>query len=312
MTRRTLISLSAAAAAGLAQTQVEKHQRIVIAGPGGGDIMMWHGEGGPGFPHEFGPNTFEFIASEKMGFEASPIKGAPYSAEGVTETTQVLADGNRISRKNTSVFYRDSEGRTRREQSLAALGPWASKGAPHQTIMINDPVAGVHYVLDPEARTARKMAVPEMKTAAAKMGVAQFKARTAEGGVGGFHKGMAIHFEKALPAGKGPKPRMESLGKRMIEGVEAEGTRTTLTIPAGQIGNDRPIEVVSEHWFSEQLKTVVMSKRSDPRQGETTYRLTNIRLAEPLRSLFEAPPDYTIKEEANVIRKKMTMPKPPQ
>ena len=89
---------------------------------------------------------------------------------------------------------------------------------------------------------------------------------------------------------------VEQLGKQTIEGVEAEGTRATTTIPAGEIGNERPIVITSERWYSPELQTVVMTRRSDPRQGETTYRLTNINRSEPPRSLFEVPADYTIKE----------------
>jgi len=88
----------------------------------------------------------------------------------------------------------------------------------------------------------------------------------------------------------------EQLGKQNIEGVEAEGTRTTVTIPAGEIGNERAIEIVSERWFSPELQLVVMTRNSDPRTGETTYKLTNINRAEPAKSLFEVPSDYTIKE----------------
>ena len=100
----------------------------------------------------------------------------------------------------------------------------------------------------------------------------------------------------------GAPGKTESLGKRNIEGVVAEGTRTTTTIPAGDMGNDRPIEIVSERWLSPELQTVVMTRNNDPRFGETTYRLTNIVRAEPPRSLFEVPPDYQVKEIKGDVR----------
>lgn len=86
----------------------------------------------------------------------------------------------------------------------------------------------------------------------------------------------------------------EDLGTQNIEGVEAQGTRTTTTIPAGAVGNERPIEVVYERWFSKELQLVVMSKNSDPRTGESTYRLTNIVRNEPDPSLFAVPTSYRI------------------
>jgi hypothetical protein len=103
--------------------------------------------------------------------------------------------------------------------------------------------------------------------------------------------------------------RTESLGKHNIGGVEAEGTKTTVTIPAGEIGNERPIEIVSERWYSPELQTVVMTRHSDPRFGETSYRLANIDRSEPARSLFEVPAGYTI-EEGPKPGQKMRMMKP--
>jgi hypothetical protein len=88
----------------------------------------------------------------------------------------------------------------------------------------------------------------------------------------------------------------ESLGKQMIEGVEAEGTRITQTIPAGAMGNERPIEVSHERWYSQELQLDVMVKWVDPRSGESTQRLTNISRGEPDASLFQPSSDYTIRE----------------
>ena len=98
------------------------------------------------------------------------------------------------------------------------------------------------------------------------------------------------------PAPPGDDVATEALGKKSIEGVEAEGTRTVVTIPAGKIGNDRPIKIVSERWYAPALQIVVLSSHNDPRLGEHTYRLTNITRAEPARSLFEVPANYTIEQ----------------
>ncbi len=88
--------------------------------------------------------------------------------------------------------------------------------------------------------------------------------------------------------------RTEQLGTQNIEGVNAEGTRTITTIPAGAIGNERPIEMIYEKWYSKELDLVVMSKNSDPRFGEQTYRLTNIIRSEPDPSLFSVPNGYKL------------------
>ena len=95
-----------------------------------------------------GEDTVFFISSE-MSFDGKVVKGAPYSAQAITETTRTLGDGNKIKNKTTASIYRDGEGRTRREQELGAVGPWAVSGEPQQTVFINDPVTGVNYILDP-------------------------------------------------------------------------------------------------------------------------------------------------------------------
>ena len=201
-----------------------------------------------------------------------PVTGAPYSAEITTEILQQLADGNRIERRTTSSVARDSEGRVRREQQLAAIGPILPQGAS-QIVTINDPVAKVHYSLD----AARKVAFqsPMMFT------------KRIEGGVRAYAPAKSAEIQEA---------RTEALGTRDIEGLQADGTRTTVTIPAGAIGNVAPIEIVSERWFSPELKTVVLSRRSDPRFGETTYRLERIVRTDPPAELFQVPADFTIEK----------------
>ena len=103
---------------------------------------------------------------------------------------------------------------------------------------------------------------------------------------------------------------------RSIEGVQAEGLRVTTTIPAGDIGNEQPIQIVNERWYSPELQVVVMTRHSDPRFGETTYRLTNISRTEPAATLFQVPSDYTIKEGPGVgggvrTMRRKTAPPPP-
>lgn len=304
------------------EKQVVLQRETVIQGPGG--------PAGPPPPD----HTFVFVSSE-MNFDGKLVKGAPYSAQAVTETTQTLGDGNRIVNKSAAAVYRDSEGRTRREQTLRTIGPFATAGEAPQTIFINDPVAGVNYALDSRTMVARKMAPMKF----------EFKFGNLPDGVkpvGGAHKGVAterieVHpqvFISPAPSpsqgttarvcegvgcnteivispslsgtgggmvmqwhgGSEKRGKTEPLGKQTIEGVEAEGTRNVTTIPAGEIGNERAIEIVFERWYSPELQTVVMTRHIDPRFGETSYRLTNISRDEPAHSLFEVPPGYTVKE----------------
>ena len=97
--------------------------------------------------------------------------------------------------------------------------------------------------------------------------------------------------------GPPPETTTESLGTREIGGLVAEGTRLTTTVPAGAIGNQKPILLVTERWTSTELKVPVLVIRRDPRLGDTTYRLTKVDRSEPPAHLFEVPAGYTVTDE---------------
>lgn len=231
-----------------------------------------HGPGGPPIDHVM-------VLGAEEGFELNTVKGAPYQADAVTEVVQTLADGNRISRRTTASVARDSEGRVRRESRLAGLGPLPAGEGP-QLVFVHDPVARTGFVLHADEKVARRLAHPPDGAHAA---------GAPEPGPG---RGMRMRrHEKPFPEGKS-----QDLGTQTIEGVEAQGSRMTHTIPAGEIGNEKPLQIVRERWYSPELQTVVMSRSSDPRIGETTYRLTNIQRGEPDHSLFEIPEGYQVVE----------------
>jgi hypothetical protein len=103
-----------------------------------------------------------------------------------------------------------------------------------------------------------------------------------------------VFFQKHIVTGSAGEASTEDLGTQTMEGLLVTGTRTTNTIAAGEIGNERPISIVTEVWTSPDLKTIIYSKRSDPRMGEQTFRLTNVVRAEPDAALFTVPPDFKI------------------
>jgi hypothetical protein len=336
--------------------------------------------------------TFRLEQSRLPADLKTVVKGAPYSATATTEHTQTLSDGNQIIKKNETIYYRDSEGRTRVEQRLTTIGKWTSGGDPTQLIMITDPVAGYHYQLDPRNRTARKQSfkpvdekaeelhrrmleayhsrlitqtktLAELQAELAKKrlhveaeeakkkkelqsppGVKQTdlqaeqlkrqmeleanqakrkmeleaerakrtmalqaalaeRAKAEQKRASGLKIDVTIQKQLNINKQKTGWPKKtESLGNQLIEGVNAEGTRMTATIPVGEIGNIRPIEVVEERWYSPDLKIMVLTRHNDPRSGETIYRLSNIKRAEPDRSLFEIPAGYRIAEGVRGIR----------
>jgi hypothetical protein len=231
-------------------------------------------------PGGMGPDDAIAFVGFEGGVGGKTVTGAPFSATFSTQTTQALADGNQIQRSTTGSFARDSQGRTRRDMTLPGIGPWAASGkaAPH-VVFINDAVAGTQYILEPDSKTARQVQPPQ----------------------GGRHHGGQRAFGQAgpPPGGQGADQKdvvTTSLGTQTINGVQAEGTRYTRTIPAGAIGNQNAIVITSERWYSSELQMVVLSKRSDPRTGETVTQLTNIQRTEPDASLFQVPSNYTVKQ----------------
>jgi hypothetical protein len=226
------------------------------------------------------------------------VTGAPYSAEAVTEITQTLLDGNRIEHRTSTRIARDGRGRIRREQQAVAVGGLVAEAAA-PIITIADPKEGVFVTLDVARKVAMRSKPPGRDE--------PLTVRRTFGGVG-IGAGILHESPGGSPGRPRPVPegdvRTAPLGAQTLEGVRAEGTRTTTTIPAGAVGNQLPIEVVSERWYSPELQVVVLTRRSDPRVGETVYRLRDIVRAEPAPDLFEIPGDFRVEDaKPRIIRK---------
>jgi hypothetical protein len=245
---------------------------------------------------------------EAMPLEAvTNVPNAPFSADAETEFTQLLGDGNRIERRYSSMIARDSQGRTRREEEIALVGPLAVDGPSPRLVTILDPVARHSFTLDDNQKIAYRnpMAFAKLAEGHAYAYTADQKGTAVWVTESGNHaswiaaerpKGAtAVRGQRLLVGDAGSKITTESLGTKSIEGVMAEGTRTTSTIPAGAIGNLMAIEVVSERWYSRDLQMPVLITRKDPRSGESVYRLRNIVKAEPPADLFTIPSDYQVR-----------------
>lgn len=254
------------------------------------------------------PSAYDPVKPEDMRFftfmadSSSLVKNAPYTATAVTETTQTLSDGNRIVHKTTASLARDGEGRTRHEESGVKIG--TLQGTGPKIVTINDPVAHTEYIFQPDAPNGAGKAIVKSGEGIG-VGVGVYGGGGVKPKVRTFtmSKGNSAHsvqfdttnergtksYVTLLDNGEESDVKHESLGTQSIEGVTAEGARETTTIPAGAIGNEKPIVITSETWTSPDLQTVVLSKRNDPRFGETVYKLTGITRGEPDPSLFQAP-----------------------
>jgi outer membrane lipoprotein-sorting protein len=194
-----------------------------------------------------------------------PVTGAPYSATRTETRQQTLADGNQIQETHTATIYRDAEGRTRMESTMKT-----PSGETRTMITIFDPVAGFVAHLNPADSTAMKETLPAPRTG----GSAPPKPPT---------------------DANAPQMVKTDLGTGTVAGLAATGTKTTVTIPAGAMGNTEALVETHEVWFSTALKIPVKVTSSDPRRGTSTMLLSNISQTAPDESLFQIPAAYTVK-----------------
>ncbi|HVE48464.1 MAG TPA: hypothetical protein VNG69_02465 [Casimicrobiaceae bacterium] len=272
---------------------------------------------------DFNAATLAFAASEFTSARNEVVKNAPYSAEAISQSVQVLGDGNRIVKESRTLLARDSMGRTRQERS-----------GPNARIYVFDPIEKQSFAINPERKTVYR--IPRVPTAplppippvppvppvsvappaptpptppaagALPAGVEVSPGRVVVRRSGDGEQDVRVEVVRIprdhtmlappaaltlplLPRGKG---ETRALGTRDLGGIKAEGTETRHTIPAGEIGNEKPIVIASERWFSPELHVVVFAKTVDPRVGETSYRLANIKREEPSAELFKMPAGY--------------------
>jgi hypothetical protein len=192
--------------------------------------------------------------------QSGPVLGKPLSANEVRTTVQLLSDGSHIRSTETERFYRDAQGRMRTETSTGAV--------------IYDPVASFSYDLTNRNKTYTRSAnISATITIAA-----------------------AAHYSSVgssnPPHQDSRAAQTEDLTPQYMDGIYVKGSRVTITIPAGTIGNDHDLKVINERWYSDDLKLLVKSINSDPRFGTTTYEITNVSQSAPDPSLFQPPSDY--------------------
>jgi hypothetical protein len=218
------------------------------------------------------------------------VTGAPFIAESVTEVVQTAVDGSHVKHATTAVVARDSNGRTRFSQNLSLLLP----GGPRVLTVIRDPVAGVSYLVDARESVARRQPIPPasagrgISAGAQNWSPQEAAAKVARQSVKSMLSARSAALAQTVQTEAAP------LGDQTVEGVMVSGSRVTAIVPAGQIGNDKPLTFSSEAWYSPELGIIVMSKVSDPVTGDTTFRLTKLRRGEPDPDLFAVPSGYRI------------------
>jgi hypothetical protein len=255
----------------------------------------------------FGPAQIGVVTTRGMAIPLQEnteiVKNQPYQAQAVTEVKQTLADGTHITQTTTATVARDSDGRTVRIQKLSTIGPWKSASNSSQAdaptlTTIFDPVAQTHTDYNSDSNVAHVLAMPALPAKAQATGAAGGFAVISAGPGGGGPGNVTFAFKARAEAGEAPNGdvKTESMGDKAIDGIPVTGTRTTNTIPAGTIGNDKDIVITRETWYSPDLKLVLQTTQTDPRFGETTYSLTNVERSEPDSTMFQIPAGYTVEK----------------
>jgi len=231
-----------------------------------------------------------------LEFERKLVRNAPFSATQFSETTTITqSDGTASSETVTSTIYRDRKGRTRRDVFGVQSGGSAGAPATPTRSVINDPVSGFSYTLDHTTHIARRSIyvgernLPEDSSTQPGDSVARQNVLPVPLTAGVRNSSLRQSANDAFSGRKA-----EPLGTREIEHVLSEGTRVTMTVPANQAGNEQSFEIVVERWYSPEIKAVVLVQRTDPRKGNSTYRLTNIERGEPAAAFFSVPSEYKI------------------
>lgn len=177
----------------------------------------------------------------------------------------------------------DSQGRVRRESWFYRSAEAPKSAAKLVSIEILDPVASLVYNLDPQTKKAQR------RTGSFAGGVS---------GAGGVAGGIANRGVLAgiLGSSLGVTPAETSkyLGTKRINGVDADGNLRTTVFPSGHQGRAEDITITVETWYSFRINQQVRSIKTDPRNGDYEYEMTNIEIGEPDAALFRIPADYEI------------------
>jgi hypothetical protein len=216
----------------------------------------------------------------------APVTGAPYSATLTVTRVQKLSDGTTITHTTVVKEARDSSGRLYRETQPE------TPGRNFTSYSVFDPVSRVSIHWASNSKQASLMHLPDPSQLQSSRWARGPQAENhAESPLAQDDAAQAPHFH-----GNFAPAQVESLGSKTIDGLVADGTRSTRTIPAGAQGNDQPITITRETWVSSDLKIDVMRTDSDPRFGTTTMELSNVSRAEPPATLFAAPAGYAVQE----------------
>jgi hypothetical protein len=232
------------------------------------------------------PSPCGVVAQGLIIYGPFPKTGAPFSATIKTTREQKFVDGNAIHGQIVTHYYRDSAGHIRAEMSTGCDIGADGQFRPLINISVNDPVARTSTswtVNDTGEKVARFYHQPAPQPAPAAPPLTEEQ-----------RKLIAMAQDRSTR-----NDHSEKLGTRIIAGVLCDGTRSVHIVPAGDKGNEQPIEISTEFWTTRDSRIVMLNIQDDPYTGRNTTEVTEFSLAEPDPSLFAPPPDYKLVEQFN-------------
>ncbi len=234
--------------------------------------------------------TFGQVSSDRglhdrrLDAQTGPVAGKPLSGTQISSLTKTLADGTHVVQNDSSKFFRDAQGRTRVESTSLAV--------------IYDPVAHATYHLDFRRKICQEIPFDESAqtysiTASSSHTSTSSSNNETTSSTSHQRSYTTTHTQTENPRG----PVTEDLPAQVINGIPVKGTRVTQLIPQGAIGNERELKVISERWYSDDLKILVKSVSNHPVTGVSTYELTNIVQGPPDPALFRPPADFEFRKD---------------
>ena len=230
--------------------------------------VLAQGPGGFGFGRGFGGGHV--------------VTNEPYTATSTSTSVEKLADGVTITHSSKGTEARDAQGRTLRAMTPTPTGTTAA--VTRSTVV--DPVAHTITNWSSESKVASVMTVPERPEGRGDHGPGPGGPGAGGPGPGG-PRGGRTH----------PEVKTETLPGKTVAGVYATGVKTTVTVPVGAEGNDKPLVSTREVWTASELKIVVLEISDSPRDGYHKMEVTALTPADPAAALFAVPTGYTVKEQ---------------
>ena len=235
-----------------------------------------------------------FAAGPFFAPEPPMTPGEPFTAVAQTRSTTNFADGNRIVRTNTVHYFRDGQGRVRVERANGRAANLTSTSGGSmvpvsESVSIDDPVSGEHFTVIPQMKSVAEFKLPQgpRLKAMGRVTVGADLDVTAPFGLLGLGMGIGADGRTTESSAE-----TTSLGQKVVNGVMATGTRIVRVIPAGALGNDKPIASTLEEWKSAELGIPVQISEQSSLGGDLRFDLEDVQRAEPDASLFTVPADY--------------------